>query len=226
MQTHSDILVLVPVFNEAGHVLQVFSDLSALGYDVLFVDDGSTDDTASLLRKHRIHAVHHLINRGQGAAVQTGFDVAKKGHWKVIVTMDGDGQCDSADIAALAAPVQTGSADLVVGNRFKSASDIPPLRRLYNFAGSIITWMLSGIYLTDTQSGMRAYSRTALEKIYIEANGYEFCSDIIRQAASVHLRIAEVPVRVFYTEASMRKGQSFAKGINTAAKLVLRSIMR
>lgn len=225
MQTPS-ILVLIPAYNEEGHILDVVASLQKEHYNVLVINDGSTDNTKVLLETNNINAVHHLINRGAGAAIQTGFDVAKQGNWDIIVTIDGDGQCDIADIPALILPLQEGKADIVTGNRFRSGSSIPVLRRLYNFVASVITWLLSGIYLTDTQSGMRAYSRKAIEKIHIEANGFEFCSDIIRQAAYLHLRIKAVPIRVFYTKASMRKGQNFASGLNTVAKLLLRSLMR
>lgn len=226
MTTHPTILVIIPVFNEANHIVKVVAALHERGYEVLVVNDGSTDTTKLLLEENNIPAVHHMINRGQGAAIQTGFDVAKKGVWELVVTMDGDSQCDAGDITALCEPILKRRADIVVGNRFRSGSDIPLLRLLYNFVGSTITWLLSGIFLTDTQSGMRAYNRRALEKIEIEASGYEFCSDIIRQAGHMRLRIAEVPVRVFYTKASMRKGQNFASGVTTVGKLLLRSLMR
>lgn len=227
MQTSSSILVIVPVYNEARHILDTVAALRRHGFeDILVVNDGSTDTTKELLEQNNINALHHLINRGQGAAIQTGFEWAQRGNWEVVVSMDGDGQCDPEDIKVLAAPILEGRADIVVGNRFGGGSRIPLLRRLYNFAGSLITWLLSGIYLTDTQSGMRAYNRRALAGMEIQARGYEWCSDMIRQASSVGLRIVAVPIRVFYTKASLRKGQSFAGGLHTVGKLILRSIMR
>jgi len=227
MTTHPSILVLVPVYNEAAHILAVAKALKEAGFrDMLFINDGSTDGTRALLEEHEIPALHHMINRGQGAAIQTGFDYAKTGKWDAVVTMDGDEQCDAGDISALAQPILDERADMVVGNRFRHQNHVPFRRRVYNFMGSVITWLLSGKFLLDTQSGMRAYSMKAVHTIEIEANGYEFCSDIIRQAGYAKLRIAEVPIRVYYTQASMRKGQSFATGLNTVTKLILRSIMR
>lgn len=227
MTTPPSILVLVPVYNEAAHILAVAESLRAAGYkDMLFINDGSTDETKRILEEHHIPALHHLINRGQGAAVQTGFDYAKKGTWSAVVTMDGDEQCDVKDIATLVSPVLMGEADMVVGNRFRNQNHVPLRRRFYNMIGSLITWLLSGTFLLDTQSGMRAYSMHALHSVEIEASGYEFCSDLIRQAGYARLRIAEVPIRVYYTAASLRKGQSFATGLHTVTKLFLRSIMR
>lgn len=227
MTTHPSILIIVPVYNEAAHILSVVESVKKLGFEqILVVNDGSTDKTKELLERNTIASLHHLINRGQGAAIQTGFDAARKRSWNAVVTMDGDSQCSPEDILALAQPILDGKADMVVGNRFMLRNDVPYIRRVYNWIGSIITWILSGRYLADTQSGMRAYNRHALNTVRIEANGYEFCSDMIRQAAAAKLRISEVPIRVFYTKDSMSKGQNFAGGLRTVGKLILRSIMR
>lgn len=227
MQTPPHILVIIPVYNEAEHIVRTIQSVKKAGYsDILVVNDGSRDGTKELLETLPVVSIHHLINRGQGAAIQTGFDWAKKGPWKILVTMDGDGQCDPTDLKALYMPIVANKADMVVGNRFQSKSNIPLLRQLYNTAGSIITWLLSGVYLQDTQSGMRAYNLKTLENIEIKARGYEFCSDLIRQAATAKLRITDAPVRVFYTKESMKKGQSFAVGLHTVGRLILRSIMR
>jgi hypothetical protein len=86
--------------------------------------------------------------------------------------------------------------------------------------------LLAGKYLSDSQSGMKAWGKTALEKIVISANGYEFSSEIIREAGYTKLHILEVPVSVVYTEYSLSKGQNLATGIITIFKLIIRSLMR
>ena len=91
---------------------------------------------------------------------------------------------------------------------------------------NIITFVLAGVYLTDTQSGLKALSRKALEKICITANGYEFCSEIIREAKYYKLDIIEIPVSVIYTPYSLSKGQNLSTGLTTVFKLIVRTLMR
>lgn len=222
-----NILVIVPVYNEGTRILRVVEGIRQAGFDrILVIDDGSTDNTQETLAQSEVKYIRHTINRGQGAAIQTGFEVALEEGVDFVIAIDGDEQFNPANIARVAIPLLKDETDLVIGSRFKQKNTIPVLRRLYNWIASILTYFLSGIYIGDSQSGFRGLNRKALEHIYLRSSGYEFCTEMIREAADAHLRICEVPVDVYYTEESMKKGQSFATGVKTAGKLLIRTLTK
>lgn len=227
MSSNVSIIVVIPLFNEQENIHRIAAQVQTLPYQVVFVDDGSTDGTyEELPRADHITVVRHGVNRGVGAATQTGIDVALGLGADVVVTMDGDGQHDPEDIARLVAALQEQQVDVVIGSRFIQKNNIPVLRRFYNFMGNIITYLLSGLYVTDSQSGFKAFTAKAAHAIEIHANGYAFCSEVIREMSWFNLSFVEVPVSVKYFKDDMGKGQSFAKGIETVFKLIVRSLMR
>jgi len=221
-------LIIIPVYEEEGVLRGVLKELSKLSFPhVLFVNDGSQDGTKELLEKHGHNVISHPINRGQGAAIQTGFDVALEENMDYVVTIDGDGQFSMEDILPLCEELWKDEFPMVIGNRFMNkANKIPFLRRLYNRIASVITFLLSGKYVGDSQSGFKGLHHKAFSQIEINSSGYEFCSEMIRESAFRHLKITEVPVGVRYTKESLGKGQNFAGGIKTVFKLVIRSLMR
>lgn len=221
------ILVIIPIHNEINHIRSVIQDTKRAGFDnILVIDDGSSDGGGKIAQLAGAKVVKHCINRGQGAAIQTGLEIASLEQADIVVTIDGDGQFAPDDIMKLIHPVLHEGKDLVIGSRFSKKNKIPAIRKLYNFLASLLTWLLSGTYVRDSQSGFKALGRRALEEISLHTSGYEFCSEMIREAAHAHLAISEVDVRVFYTKESMSKGQSFAVGLKTAAKLLIRSLTK
>ena len=222
------VFIVIPAYNEEKQIGKVLNKCQQYGFsDIIVVDDGSTDGTAYEAEKYGAIVVSHCLNRGVGAATQTGLEAAKILGADVVVTIDADGQHDPQDMETLVQTMKEGAYDLVIGSRFISAKNtIPWIRRFFNKIANAITCILSGAYLTDSQSGIKAFSARALEKIQITANGYEFSSEIIREAVYAKLAIKEIPVSVQYTSYSLSKGQSFATGVTTFVKLVIRSLMR
>ena len=228
--------IIIPVYNESKVIKKVIADLPGKIKNIgkistIIIDDGSTDKSGNILKnvirkKENIYLLRHILNRGQGAAVQTGIDAAKKLEADIVVTFDGDGQHHAEDIAHLIQPILAGEADIVNGSRFKRKQKIPSVRRFYNFSANLITWAMSGFFLSDSQSGMKALNKKAIKEIHIKANGYEFCTELIREASWYKFRIKEVPVHVSYSKYTMKKGQSFANGLTTIFKLVIRSLMK
>lgn len=221
-------VVVLPAYNEERFVSGVIRSCLDLGFDqVIVVDDGSIDDTAKNAVKSGAVVVSHLINRGVGAATQTGLSAARMMGADIAVTMDADGQHLAKDIPSLVDSLDKNGADIVIGSRFLNRENsVPPVRRFFNLIANLITLMLSGTYVSDSQSGMKAFSKQVLERINITSNGYEFCSEIIREARYFGFKIVEVPISVNYTDYSMSKGQNFASGITTIFKLMIRTLMR
>jgi glycosyltransferase involved in cell wall biosynthesis len=156
----------------------------------------------------------------------TGLEAAKKLGADLVVTIDGDGQHDPRDIQKLIQPVLLDQADLVIGTRLKDPKGMPALKRFGNLGLNLITYVISKKWTSDSQSGFKCFSAQAIDKMDIEALGYEFCSEIIIEAKRKKLRMAEVPIKVIYTDYSKRKGQSIFNGTNIVIKLLIRKLTR
>jgi glycosyltransferase involved in cell wall biosynthesis len=201
--------VIVPAYNEGPALEGVVRELRTAFPNVVVVDDGSSDDTGRIARRCATYALKHLINRGQGAAIQTGMDFALLRGAKYIVTFDADGQHRVADIPRLLRPILDGECDISIGSRFLGqTTNLPASRRLVLRAAVLFTRVVNRVRLTDAHNGLRAFSRRAAEKIQIRQDRMAHASEIIDLIKATGLPFREVPVRIEYTEYSMAKGQS------------------
>lgn len=206
-------LIIIPAWNEARSIASVVAECrrAAPGFDVLVVDDGSTDGTAVIAKKAGAKVVSHPFNIRYGAALQTGYLYALRGGYDVVVQLDADGQHDPADVAALAAPVLEGRADLVVGTRFHAGSSyrMPWLRQVGSAWFRILVRTLSGVELSDPTSGLQALHRDVLALYITDAFPLDYPdADILVLAARSGFRVAEVPahMRVEAGSPSMHSG--------------------
>lgn len=220
------IIAVIPAYNEATRIERVVRDALKLVDRVLVVDDGSSDDTSQVAAKAGATVIRHAENCGAGAATMTGIEAARALHASIIVTLDADEQHDPRDIPAMIDPLKKGDVDVVFANRFGQKNKIPFIRRIFNAIGNIITLFATGMWVPDSQCGYKAFGPQAVAEINLRMSGYEFCTEIVREAAQHHWRIAQVPVKVVYSEYTLAKGQSFANGVRTAFKILLRSFMR
>ena len=194
------IVAIVPAYNEARNLPRLAERFRACApeCDVCVVDDGSTDDTARVATGLGWNVLRLAVNLGIGGAVQAGYLWAWEHGYDVAVQIDGDGQHDPADLALLLAPLERGSADLVVGSRFLTAGGFRStvVRR----AGiAYLAWFLRlrcGVRVTDPTSGFRAASRDAIALFarYYPSDYPE--PEAIAVARRSGLRVAEVPVRM------------------------------
>jgi glycosyltransferase involved in cell wall biosynthesis len=201
--------IVIPAFREEGTIGEVVRDLRSQYPNVLVVDDGSPDATGHMARQGGARVVRHAINRGQGAALQTGIDVALERHARWIVTFDADGQHRVADIEELLTPLFDGRAEVVLGSRFLGhASHVPFRRRVLLRAGVRFTRWTSGLRVTDTHNGLRAFSRDVAARLRIRLDRMAHASEILDQVGAMGVEWTEVPVHVRYTRYSRAKGQS------------------
>ena len=218
------VAIVVPAYNEAKVIVEVIREIMDAGdYLVIVVDDGSTDDTfARAQGVEKVVALRQRINRGKGAATKTGIVAAKKLMADIIVTLDGDGQHDPKDIESLIQPIIRDGYDVVLGTRMAQPEGMPPLKIVANKIGNLITLLLYGIYVSDSQSGLRAYSQYAATKIDTRADKYEYDSKVIREINNNRLKFIEVPIKVRYTEHSMSKPQKqgFVNGLKTLVRMI------
>ncbi len=219
-----NIYIVVPAFNEGNIIQEVIREIQKAGYEkIIVVDDGSSDDTFSKAQALLPSTVfRHKINRGKGAATKTGIEAAKILGADIVVTLDGDGQHNPLDIKKLTAPIEFENFDVVLGTRLLNPKGMPFHKILANKIGNFFTWFFYGLWVTDSQSGFRAYSRRAVEIIDTRSDRYEYESEVIYEIKKHKLKYIEVPITVRYTEYSMGKvqKQNFLNGLKTLYKIV------
>ena len=193
-------ILLIPAFNEGAHLAAVLEGVNqaAPDFEIVVVDDGSTDATARVAEEKGAVVLRHPFNLGYGAALQTGYKYAVDCGARMLVQMDGDGQHDPAEAVSLLGPVRADEADLVLGSRFSERSGyrMGALRSLGRqlFRG---IGRLTGLQVTDPTSGFQALNARVL-KIYIEdAFPVDFPDvDVLIAVHRAGLRIAELPVQM------------------------------
>jgi len=241
------VLVIIPTHNESLKIYNVVQGVLSKKYDVVVVDDGSSDDTIQEARRGGAVVLRHYINRGYGAALETGNQYALRRSYDVIVHFDGDGQHNPDEIAGLVKPIQEGVADIVIGSRFISDAnkfelrqpeagrplaemmrieEVPLVRKLLIKVAILFTWIFSGIKLTDAHNGFRAFSHRALSAIECRQDGMSYSSEVIDQIAEHGLRLVEVPNTIVYTKYSRQKGEGNVKKIKVGLKFLWGKFIR
>jgi glycosyltransferase involved in cell wall biosynthesis len=195
--------------------------------NVVVVDDGSRDNTSSEAKRAGATVLRHMINRGQGAALQTGIEYSVRHNADVIVTFDADGQHRVEDIGRLVGALRGNDADIAVGSRFlELQSKMPVIRRLLLRVATRFMRFTSGVPLTDAHNGLRAIRRRAAEKIHLTIDGMAHASEIVDQIYEKKMRVTEVPVVIRYSEYSMHKGQSSTAAFRIAFDYLLKRLFR
>ncbi|MBI4435818.1 MAG: glycosyltransferase family 2 protein [Candidatus Omnitrophica bacterium] len=221
------VFVVVSVFNEAPVLRGVIEELLSLYPHVVVVDDGSTDESLKTVEGLPIFTLRHLVNRGQGAALQTGIAFAMEKGAALLVTFDGDGQHDPRDIEKLLTPIRSGEAEVSLGSRFlEKGSRLPLFRRLLLQGGILFTRLSTGLPITDTHNGLRAFSREAASKINFTMDRMAHASELFEILQKEKLRYREVPVTIRYTSYSLHKGQSTWDLFRILGSLLERSFLK
>lgn len=222
------IWVVIPAYNEARRLDGVLKALAQRRVTVVVVDDGSRDNTSAVaLAQEGVWVLRHVVNLGQGAALQTGIDFALYHGAEVIVTFDADGQHDAADLDRLIEPILRGQADVALGSRFLGrAEGIPWTRRLLLKAAVWFTRWTTRLRVTDTHNGLRAFSRRAAALLRITQNRMAHASEILDQVRMHGLSYVEVPVTIRYTAATLAKGQNSWNALRIVGQLLVGKMIR
>jgi len=190
------VVVGIPAFNEENTIARVVLEAQKYADAVVVCDDGSRDLTAKIAERLGADVVKHEQNSGYGVAIKSLFERARELHADVLVTLDGDGQHDPIEIPAVLKPIIDGVADVVIGSRFmdvRGTAEMPLYRRL---GAKLITRMVNGSAkkgVSDAQSGFRAYSRQAIERLSVVEAGMGASVEILLEASKQKLKICEVP---------------------------------
>mgnify|MGYP000852721200 FL=1 len=218
----SQTYITIPMYNDEKMILNVIKDLNKAGYhNIVVVDDGSKDNGYEVVKKNTDAIItRHIINRGQGAALQTGMEVAIDRGAKYIVHFDSDGQHDVKDLDHMLETLIKGKYDIVLGSRFMGENKIPLKKRIILRLGIIFTFLLSQIWLTDVHNGLRVMTAQTAKKLDLQHDRMEHASEILDKVKSLNLKYKEVPVTIHYTDYSQAKGQKISNSINIAIKLI------
>ena len=221
------IWIVIAAYNEAQVIAHVVADVRRHGYRVVVVDDGSADATAEAAAKAGAMVVQHPVNLGQGAALQTGIELALREGADHVVTFDADGQHRAADIAVLLDALAGTGADFALGSRFLGASiNLPPSRRLLLQAGTWFTRVTTGMLVTDTHNGLRAMTRRGAQRIKLRQNRMAHASELLDQIGRSGLTYVEVPVTIEYSAYSLAKGQKLGDSLDILVDLSAQKLHR
>lgn len=194
------VVIGIPAFNEEKNIGKILVNLSKLSDEIIVCNDNSTDTTKEIAEQMGAIVVNHERNLGYGAAIRTIFLKARELEADILVTMDSDGQHRIEDVKVITKPILEKQSEIVIGSRFlgDGQKEIPKYRK----AGIKAITKLANISLenpiTDSQSGFRAYSRNALEKITPSESGMGVSNEILIKASKLKLKILEVPIVILY----------------------------
>jgi len=194
------IVVGIPAFNEEENIGEIITKVKEIANEVIVCNDNSTDSTKEIAEQMGAIVVNHERNLGYGGAIRTIFLKARELDADILVTMDGDGQHRIDDVNVVTKPILEKQLDVVIGSRFleEDQKDIPKYRKV----GIKAITKLANISLenpvTDSQSGFRAYSKQALEKINPSENGMGISNEILIKASKLKMKILEVPIKILY----------------------------
>ncbi|MFW5888659.1 MAG: glycosyltransferase family 2 protein, partial [Patescibacteria group bacterium] len=230
------IFCVIPAYNEERNIKKVLENVIKYVDEAVVVDDRSQDNTSREVRKaqidhkcskdlhqKKITLIRHPINRGQGAALQTGNSYSLARGADIIVHFDADGQFLAEEIPDLIKPIMEEKVDACFGSRFLGKrSNLPLLKeKLILPMGKIVNRLFFKIKTTDPQNGFRALSRQATLKIKIEQDKMAHCSEILHKAHKEKLRIKEVPITVIYHE----YGQNFSGGVRIIKDIIIKRLI-
>ncbi len=213
--------VLIPAYNEEKTIAQVIDEIprNILGVDVeiMVIDDGSKDKTASIAKEKGARVYSFTSNRGLAKAISFGFSKSIENGMDILAIIDADNQYDSKDLSKILQPILDNQADIVLGDRqIKKLDHMPLQKKIGNRIASKVLSLVIGQKIRDSQTGFRAFNSEALKRLHI-FSGYTYTQETIMQAKFKGLKIIEVPV-------AFRKRHDKSRLISNIGTYAIRSI--
>jgi glycosyltransferase involved in cell wall biosynthesis len=229
------ISALIAAYNEERTAVAVIKKTLKYVDHVIFVDDGSTDQTLSKVKKvfgknKRVKILSFKTNQGKGYAIIRGFKEFLKVRDDVLVTLDADGQHNPSEIPNLVLPLNSKTTDMVLGARFTGDFVYSKSRKVLNVFTSLAVLLTSGQFHPDVASGFRAYKRDAIKKIlpYLKTYDFSIELEILRASSINNLKVAPIPITVKMSQKSniWKLAKAYAKFVLRHKKEILRRLLR
>lgn len=225
-----DIYIILSCYNEEETLEEVVTELVERGFKVLIIDDGSKDDSPRIARElvkkfyPNVYHYRHIINVGLGGAIKTGIKAGLSRGADILITFDADGQHNPDDLYEMYPPLQDGEADIVIAAR--DFEDMPSGRRFGNTVMNYITYIFQGNMVTDSQSGLRAFTADTARKLTLKSPQYGVSSEIIGEVKRKNLRYKEVPMTTIYDQRTIEKGTNTLVGIKIVLEFLNETLKR
>lgn len=222
-------LVVIPTYNEVQSIGEVLTALKPLDCDVLVIDDGSPDGTASTVRMHGVEVIEREGKQGLGSAYRTGFSIAMQRGYSYVIQMDADGSHQVADLQKMMEWI--GSADLLIGSRYVkdgAVANWSKFREYLSRSANLYATVLLSLGIKDTTSGFRIYTSELLKKMEIssiKSEGYCFQIEMTRRAISRGGSVAEIPI-TFIERAHGVSKMSFAIALEAVLRITAWGALR
>lgn len=205
----TNIAILLPAYNEEKNIARVIKSCAPYQLDMIVVDDGSKDQTATVVKKLKQSSKQHLIflqhpkNKGKGAALNTGFQYVVKKGYSGVITLDADNQHDAKEIKKFLKMIEREKSDLIIGSRFQNHQGMPFIRLITNYTTSwVISW-LAGKKVEDVQSGFRYISSKVIKNIELRTRNFDTEPELILKACWLNCQVKNIPVSTIYHEDSV-----------------------
>ena len=198
-----NIWMVIPCYDVAPHLEQLLDQVAEqFPLDrVIVVDDGSTDETSSIAEKTGAHLIKHNSNQGKGAALQTGFEYARKQNAEWILTLDGDLQHDPKYIQKFLELAEAGNYDLIIGVRRRDSGNMPWDRRFSNWSTSLLLTIIAGQKILDSQCGFRLFKANHIDGMEMKCKSYDFETEFLLKMTRRGARIGWVTIPTKYDSA-------------------------
>jgi glycosyltransferase involved in cell wall biosynthesis len=218
MLANRRLLLVIPAYNEERFIGSLVHKARHYTGSVLVIDDGSQDGTAQIASEAGALVIRHNKNLGKGCTLDTAFSFARQDAPDVLILMDGDGQHMPEELAKIVEPVLYDGIDIVVGSRYLNHENSTPIDRVWgHHLINFVCNSLSGVHVTDSQSGYRAFSRRAIELISFQSSGFCVESEMQFIAGEYKLSYLEVPIQILYLDppkrSAIKQGFQVLQGI-------------
>ncbi len=189
--------IVIPVYNESENIKYVLDNIKSkckFPYEILIIDDGSTDGTYEIAKSNGSNVIRFDENKGKGAALIEGI---RQANGDSIVFIDGDGQDDPEDIIKLLKPIYYDNADFVNGSRFLGIFEKGSITKRNYYLTVLVNKLVSSMFghnITDIFAGFRAFKKSSIKNIKFESKEYDVEAEMLIKSIIIGLNIVEVPV--------------------------------
>jgi glycosyltransferase involved in cell wall biosynthesis len=191
-----DVIVILPAYNLGKSIINIVKRTLFFSKNVIVISDGSSDDTNSAARIGGAFCPEHTFTRGKGFAIRKGIEASKQFNPGIVIFMDADGQHLPEEIPLLIEPILKENIDMVVGSRIKGKLRTSFINKVGNYLLRILSFIVTFKWMTDTESGFKAFKAEKLYELKLESNGYEIESELLLRSLKKSFKIKEVPITV------------------------------